>query len=77
MKHFIAIVSSEYLRDAQIYNAPTQPSFDEAAEDDWVHFSGPGVVWNGHADTTQDVIDNLRNLYKCPESAFSVLEIAD
>ena len=52
MKHFIAIVSSEYLRDAQIYNAPTQPSFDEAAEDDWVDFSGPGVVWNGHADTT-------------------------
>ena len=29
MKHFIAIVSSEYLRDAQIYNAPSQPSFDE------------------------------------------------
>ena len=48
MKHFIAIVSSEYLRDAQIYNAPTQPSFDEEAEDDWVDFSGPGVVWNGH-----------------------------
>ena len=77
MKHFIAIVSSEYLRDAQIYNAPTQPSFDEEAEDDWVDFSGPGVVWNGHADTAQVIDDILRNLYKCPESAFSVLEIAN
>ena len=66
MSYYLVFIKAEYVRDAQAYEGPLESEediFDWKFEEYWKDAGGPLLVFEGYANSEEEILDELKPLY--------------
>ena len=67
MSYYLVFIKEEYVRDAQAYEGPMESEEDifsnYQSEQYWKDAGGPLLVFEGYANSEEEILDKLKPLY--------------